>query len=50
MCVRRVACMLRAGVEVVSEVVYHEEFAWAFVMFELVEVRDGMGRPRCWQW
>jgi hypothetical protein len=28
-------------VEVVSEVVYREAFAWAFVMFELGEVRDG---------
>jgi hypothetical protein len=33
--------MLRAGVEVVSEVVYREAFAGAFVMFELGEVRDG---------
>ena len=33
--------MLRVGVEVVSEVVYRETFAWAFVMFELGEVRDG---------
>jgi len=33
--------MLHAGVEVVSEVVYRETFAWAFVMFELGEVRDG---------
>jgi hypothetical protein len=41
MCVRRGACVLRAGVEVVSEVVYRETFAWAFVMFELGEVRDG---------
>ncbi len=41
MCARRLACMLRAGVEVVSEVVYREAFAWAFVMFELGEVRDG---------
>ena len=32
--------MLRAGVEVVSEV-YREAFAGAFVMFELGEVRDG---------
>ena len=37
MCDRR---MLRARVEVVSEVVYREAFAWAFVMFELGEVRD----------
>ncbi len=35
------ACMLLAGVEVVSEVVYREAFAGAFVMFELGEVRDG---------
>ena len=28
-------------VEVVSEVVYREAFAGAFVMFELGEVRDG---------
>jgi hypothetical protein len=41
MCARRLACMLRVGVEVVSEVVYRETFAWAFVMFELGEVRDG---------
>ena len=41
MCARRGACMLRAGVEVVSEVVYREAFAWAFVMFELCKVRDG---------
>ena len=41
MCARRGACMLRAAVEVVSEVVYREAFAWAFVMFELGEVRDG---------
>jgi hypothetical protein len=41
MCARRGACMLHAGVEVVSEVVYREAFAWAFVMFELGEVRDG---------
>jgi hypothetical protein len=33
--------MLRARVEVVSEVVYREAFAGAFVMFELGEVRDG---------
>ena len=33
--------MLLAGVEVVSEVVYREAFAGAFVMFELGEVRDG---------
>jgi hypothetical protein len=33
--------MLRAAVKVVSEVVYREAFAWAFVMFELGEVRDG---------
>jgi len=33
--------MLRAGVEVVSEVVYREAFAGAFVMIELGEVRDG---------
>jgi hypothetical protein len=33
--------MLRAGLEVVSEVVYREAFAGAFVMFELGEVRDG---------
>jgi hypothetical protein len=33
--------MLRAGVEVVYEVVYREAFAGAFVMFELGEVRDG---------
>ena len=33
--------MLRAGVEVVSEVVYREALAGAFVMFELGEVRDG---------
>jgi hypothetical protein len=33
--------MLRAGVEVVSEVVYREAFAGAFVMFELGVVRDG---------
>ena len=38
MCDRR---MLRARVEVVSEVVYREAFAGAFVMFELSEVRDG---------
>ena len=38
MCDRR---MLRARVEVVSEVVYREAFAGAFVMFELGEVRDG---------
>ena len=41
MCARRLACMLRVGVEVVSEVVYRETFAWAFGMFELGEVRDG---------
>ncbi len=41
MCVRRGACVLRAGVEVVSEVVYREVFAWASVMFELGKVRDG---------
>ena len=29
------------AVEVVSEVVYREAFAWAFVMFELCKVRDG---------
>ena len=52
MCTRRVACMLRAGVEVVSEVVYLEVFAWAFVMFELGEVLGwatpgiGSGRHR----
>ena len=40
-CARRGACMLRAGVEVVSEVVYREVFAGAFVMFALDEVRDG---------
>ena len=40
-CARRGACMLRAGVEVVSEVVYREVFAGAFVMFALVEVRNG---------
>ena len=34
MCARRRACMLRAGVEVVSEVVYREAFAGAVVMFE----------------
>jgi hypothetical protein len=33
--------MLRAGVEVVSEVVYREAFAGESVMFELGEVRDG---------
>jgi hypothetical protein len=33
--------MLRAGVEVVSEVVYCEALAWSFVMFELGEVWDG---------
>jgi hypothetical protein len=33
--------MLRAGVEVVSEVVYREAFAWAFVMLELGEVQEG---------
>jgi len=44
--------MLRAGVEVVSEVVYLEVFAWAFVMFELGEVLGwatpgiGSGRHR----
>ena len=41
MCARCVTCMLRAGVAVVSEVVYREAFAGAFVMFELGEVRDG---------
>jgi hypothetical protein len=41
MCARRGACMLPAGVEMVSEVVYREAFAGAFVMFELGEVRDG---------
>ena len=41
MCARCVTCMLRAGVEVVSEVVYREALAGAFVMFELGEVRDG---------
>jgi len=55
MCARRRACMLRAGVEVVSEVVYREAFAGAVVMFEhyllflqeqikgiiIGEVRDG---------
>ena len=40
-CARCGACMLLAGVEVVSEVVYREAFAGAFVMFELGEVRDG---------
>jgi hypothetical protein len=40
-CAPDVACMLRAGVQVVSEVVYREAFAWAFVIFELGEVRDG---------
>ena len=29
MCARRGACMLRAGVKVISEVVYRETFAWA---------------------
>ena len=41
MCVRRGACVLRAGVVVVSEVVYREVFAWASVMVELGKVRDG---------
>jgi hypothetical protein len=41
MCARCVACMLRAGVEVVSDFVYREAFAGAFVMFELGEVLDG---------
>ncbi len=40
MCARPSACM-RVGVEVVSEVVYREAFARAFVMFELGEVRNG---------
>ena len=39
MCARPSACM-RVGVEVVSEVVYREAFARAFVMFELGQVRD----------
>ena len=40
-CARRGACMLRAGVEVVSEVVDCEAFARAFVMFEVAEVQVG---------
>jgi hypothetical protein len=46
MCARLGACMVRADVEVVSEVVYREAFAWAFVMFELGEVRDGQPQDR----
>ena len=48
MCARRGACMLRAGVEVVSEVVYREAFPGAFVMVELGGC--GMVNPRYWQW
>ena len=38
MCARPSASMLCVGVEVVSEVVYREAFARAFVMFELGEM------------
>ncbi len=40
-CACRGACMLQAGVEVVSEFVDSEAFTRACVVLELAEVRDG---------